>query len=321
MISRDPLTEIMPLQRATDGKTTMTQFEMHACEALGLLKFDFLGLINLTILAEAVELVRDASVHQIDVDNLPLDDTKTFELLGRGDTMGVFQLEGSGMRRYVKELKPTEVRDLAAMVALFRPGPMANIPAYIRRKHGEEPVTYLHESLEPALRDTYGIFVYQEDIMTAAIAMADYTGPEADNLCYAIRKKKESVLRQHEAKFKAGAKKKGIPPGIVDQVFAAFEPFARYGFNKAHATCYGLIAYQTAYLKANYPIEFMTAVLNGFSGARREGGGGDGRVPAPGDRGPHAGRPEELRQLRRRDRCGRRPRGHPLRHGRHQERG
>ncbi len=266
VISRDPLTEIMPLQRATDGKTTMTQFEMHACEALGLLKFDFLGLINLTILADAVELVRTHRSISLDVDNLPLDDTKTFELLGRGDTMGVFQLEGSGMRRYVKELKPTEVRDLAAMVALFRPGPMANIPSYIKRKHGEEAVTYLHDSLEPALRDTYGIFVYQEDIMTAAIAMADYTGPEADNLCYAIRKKKEDVLRQHEAKFKAGAKKKGIPPHIVDQVFAAFEPFARYGFNKAHATCYGLIAYQTAYLKANYPIEFMTAVLNGFSG-------------------------------------------------------
>ncbi|MGH2385251.1 MAG: DNA polymerase III subunit alpha, partial [Candidatus Limnocylindria bacterium] len=264
VISREPLTEIMPLQRATDGKTTMTQFEMHACEALGLLKFDFLGLINLTILADAVELVRTHRSVELDVDNLPLDDARTFELLGRGDTMGVFQLEGSGMRRYVKELKPTEVRDLAAMVALFRPGPMANIPAYIRRKHGEEAVTYLHEALEPALRDTYGIFVYQEDIMTAAIAMADYTGPEADNLCYAIRKKKEDVLRQHEAKFKAGARKKGISPAIVDRVFAEFEPFARYGFNKAHATCYGLIAYQTAYLKANYPIEFMTAVMNGF---------------------------------------------------------
>ncbi|HET9878605.1 MAG TPA: DNA polymerase III subunit alpha [Candidatus Limnocylindria bacterium] len=266
VISREPLTEIMPLQRATDGRTTMTQFEMHACEALGLLKFDFLGLINLTILADAVELVKLHRSVDIDVDNLPLDDARTFELLSTGETTGIFQLEGSGMRRYVKELKPTEVRDLAAMVALFRPGPMANIPAYIRRKHGLEPVTYLHESLEPALKDTYGIFVYQEDIMTAAIAMADYTGPEADNLCYAIRKKKEDVLRQHEAKFKAGAKRKGIPPHIVDQVFAAFEPFARYGFNKAHATCYGLIAYQTAYLKANYPIEFMTAVLNGFSG-------------------------------------------------------
>jgi DNA polymerase III subunit alpha len=264
VISREPLTQIMPLQRATDGRTTMTQFEMHACEALGLLKFDFLGLINLTILADAVELIRRHRGVEIDVDNLPLDDTKTFELLSTGETTGIFQLEGGGMRRYVKELRPTEVRDLAAMVALFRPGPMANIPSYIRRKHGEEAVTYLHESLEPALRDTYGIFVYQEDIMTAAIAMADYTGPEADNLCYAIRKKKESVLREHEAKFKAGAKKKGIPPQVVDQVFAAFEPFARYGFNKAHATCYGLIAYQTAYLKANYPVEFMTAVLNGF---------------------------------------------------------
>ena len=264
VISREPLTEIMPLQRATDGRTTMTQFEMHACEALGLLKFDFLGLINLTILADAVDLIRVHRGVEVDVDKLPLDDTKTFELLSTGETTGIFQLEGSGMRRYVKELKPTEVRDLAAMVALFRPGPMANIPAYIRRKHGLEPVTYLHPSLEPALRDTYGIFVYQEDIMTAAIAMADYTGPEADNLCYAIRKKKESVLREHEAKFKAGAKKKGIPPSVVDQVFAAFEPFARYGFNKAHATCYGLIAYQTAYLKANYPVEFMTAVLNGF---------------------------------------------------------
>ena len=264
VISREPLTEIMPLQRATDGRTTMTQFEMHACEALGLLKFDFLGLINLTILADAVDLIRVHRGVEIDVDKLPLDDTKTFELLSTGETTGIFQLEGSGMRRYVKDLKPTEVKDLAAMVALFRPGPMANIPAYIRRKHGQEAVTYLHPSLEPALHDTYGIFVYQEDIMTAAIAMADYTGPEADNLCYAIRKKKESVLREHEAKFKAGAKKKGIPGSVVDQVFAAFEPFARYGFNKAHATCYGLIAYQTAYLKANYPVEFMTAVLNGF---------------------------------------------------------
>ncbi len=264
VISREPLTDIMPLQRATDGRTTMTQFEMHACEALGLLKFDFLGLINLTILADAVDLIRVHRGVEIDVDKLPLDDAKTFELLSTGETTGIFQLEGSGMRRYVKELKPTEVRDLAAMVALFRPGPMANIPAYIRRKHGQEAVTYLHPSLEPALHDTYGIFVYQEDIMTAAIAMADYTGPEADNLCYAIRKKKESVLREHEEKFKAGAKKKGIPPSVVDQVFAAFEPFARYGFNKAHATCYGLIAYQTAYLKANYPVEFMTAVLNGF---------------------------------------------------------
>ena len=320
VISREPLTEIMPLQRATDGRTTMTQFEMHACEALGLLKFDFLGLINLTILADAVALIRDHRGVEIDVDNLPLDDTKTFELLSTGETTGIFQLEGSGMRRYVKDLKPTEVRDLAAMVALFRPGPMANIPAYIRRKHGEEAVTYLHESLEPALRDTYGIFVYQEDIMTAAIAMADYTGPEADNLCYAIRKKKESVLREHEAKFKAGAKKKGIPPSVVDQVFAAFEPFARYGFNKAHATCYGLIAYQTAYLKANYPVEFMTAVLNGF----RERAEKVAAVVAECRRLGIEVRPPDVQASARAVHGGGRRRwhlGHPLRPGRHQERG
>ena len=156
--------------------------------------------------------------------------------------------------------------------------------------------------------------------MTAAIAMADYTGPEADNLCYAIRKKKEDVLRQHEAKFKAGAKKKGIPPHIVDQVFADFEPFARYGFNKAHATCYGLIAYQTAYLKANYPIEFMTAVLNGFSGRAEKVAAVIAECRHLGHRGAHAGRPEVVRELRRRDRCGRRARGDPLRHGRDQER-
>ena len=298
----------MPLQRATDGRTTMTQFEMHACEALGLLKFDFLGLINLTILADAVELIERHRGIRIDVDALPLDDKKTFDLLSTGETTGVFQLEGGGMRRYVKDLKPTEVRDLAAMVALFRPGPMANIPAYIRRKHGEEPVTYLHPSLEPALRDTYGIFVYQEDIMTAAIAMADYTGPEADNLCYAIRKKKEEVLRQHETKFKAGAKRKGIPPGVVDQVFAAFEPFARYGFNKAHAACYGLIAYQTAYLKANYPVEFMTASLNGFRERAEKVAAVVAECRRLGIEVRAPGRAELPGPLHGRDRCGRRAR-------------
>ena len=212
VISREPLTEIMPLQRATDGKTTMTQFEMHACEALGLLKFDFLGLINLTILADAVQLIRQHRGVEVDVD------TCRSTTPGRSSCCPPARRPACSSSRAracaaTSRSSPTEVRDLAAMVALFRPGPMANIPSYIRRKHGQEAVTYLHPSLEPALRDTYGIFVYQEDIMTAAIAMADYTGPEADNLCYAIRKKKESVLREHEAKFKAGAKKKGIHPG------------------------------------------------------------------------------------------------------------
>ena len=165
------------------------------------------------------------------------------------------------MRRYVKELRPTSVHDLAAMVALFRPGPMDNIPAYIRRKHGQEPVTYLHPLLEPYLEKTYGIFVYQEDIMSAAKALGGFTGPEADTLGYAIRKKKSSVLRAQKERFVTQAAERGVQPQVIDAVFKAFEPFERYGFNKAHATCYGLIAYQTAYLKANYTVEYMTSVL------------------------------------------------------------
>ena len=168
------------------------------------------------------------------------------------------------MRRYIRDLKPTSVYDLAAMVALFRPGPMDNIPAYIRRKHGQEKVVYLHPLLEPYLNKTYGIFVYQEDIMAAAIALGGFTGPEADTLGYAIRKKKSSVLRAQKEKFVTQAAERGVEPRVIDAVFKAFEPFERYGFNKAHATCYGLIAYQTAYLKANYTVEYMTAVLTAF---------------------------------------------------------
>ena len=261
VISREPLTELMPLQRATNSDGLMTQFEMHAVEALGLLKFDFLGLSNLTILRQAVELVKADRGVEIDLDAIPLDDAKTFELLASGETTGVFQLESAGMRRYVRELQPTSVYDLAAMVALYRPGPMDNIPAYIRRKHGQEPVTYLHPLLEPYLEKTYGIFVYQEDIMSAAIALGGFTGPEADTLGYAIRKKKSSVLRAQKEKFVTQAAERGVPAGTIDAVFKAFEPFERYGFNKAHATCYGLVAYQTAYLKANYTVEYMASVL------------------------------------------------------------
>ncbi|HEV8053965.1 MAG TPA: DNA polymerase III subunit alpha, partial [Candidatus Limnocylindrales bacterium] len=264
VISREPLTELMPLQRATNSDSIMTQYEMHGVEALGLLKFDFLGLSNLTILRQAVDLIREERGVVIDLDRIPLDDPKTFQLLGSGETTGIFQLESPGMRRYVKELRPTSVHDLAAMVALFRPGPMDNIPAYIRRKHGLEPVTYLHPLLEPYLEKTYGIFVYQEDIMSAAIALGGFTGPEADTLGYAIRKKKSSVLRAQKDKFVSQAAERGVEPRVIDAVFKAFEPFERYGFNKAHATCYGLIAYQTAYLKANYPVEYMASVLTAF---------------------------------------------------------
>ncbi len=261
VISREPLTELMPLQRATNSDGLMTQFEMHAVEALGLLKFDFLGLSNLTILRQAVELVKAERDVDIDLDAIPLDDATTFELLASGETTGIFQLESAGMRRYIRELRPTSVYDLAAMVALYRPGPMDNIPAYIRRKHGLEPVTYLHPLLEPYLEKTYGIFVYQEDIMAAAMGLGGFTGPEADTLGYAIRKKKSSVLRAQKEKFVTQAAERGVPAQTIDAVFKAFEPFERYGFNKAHATCYGLVAYQTAYLKANYTVEYMTAVL------------------------------------------------------------
>ena len=264
VISREPLTELMPLQKATNSDALMTQYEMHGIEALGLLKFDFLGLSNLTILRKAVDLIREHRGIDIDLDNIPLDDATTFELLALGETTGVFQLESAGMRRYVRELQPTSVFDLAAMVALYRPGPMDNIPAYIRRKHGQEAVTYLHPLLEPYLEKTYGIFVYQEDIMSAAVALGGFTGPEADTLGYAIRKKKSSVLRAQKEKFVSQAAERGVEPQVIDAVFKAFEPFERYGFNKAHATCYGLIAYQTAYLKANYTVEYMTSVLTAF---------------------------------------------------------
>src|SRR5512136_1338605 len=238
----------MPLPRSTNSDSLMTQYEMHAVDALGLLKFDFLGLSNLTILRQAVELIREHRAVEVDLDAIPLDDARTFELLASGETTGVFQLESAGMRRYIRELRPTSVYDLAAMVALYRPGPMDNIPAYIRRKHGQEAVTYLHPLLRPYLEKTYGIFVYQEDIMAAAVALAGFTGPEADTLGYAIRKKKSSVLRAQKEKFVSQAGERGVEPRIIDAVFKAFEPFERYGFNKAHATCYGLIAYQTAYL-------------------------------------------------------------------------
>ncbi len=264
VISREPLTELMPLQRATNSDAVMTQYEMHAVDALGLLKFDFLGLSNLTILRVAVDLIKDHRGVEIDLEKIPLDDARTFELLASGETTGVFQLESAGMRRYIRELQPSTVFDLAAMVALYRPGPMDNIPSYIKRKHGEEKVTYLHPLLEPYLNRTYGVFVYQEDIMSASTALAGFTGPEADMLGYAIRKKKAALMRDMREKFVRQAAERGVKPQVIDAVFAAFQPFERYGFNKAHATCYGLIAYQTAYLKANYTVDYMTSVLTAF---------------------------------------------------------
>ncbi|MGH2452316.1 MAG: DNA polymerase III subunit alpha [bacterium] len=261
IISPEPLIEHVPLQRATKGDLVMTQYDMTAVERIGLLKMDLLGLANLTILDEALRIIEGTRGVRIDLKTIPLEDQKTYDLLSAGETVGIFQLEGAGMTRYLKELRPSRIEDIMAMVALFRPGPMANIPSYIRRKHGREPITYLHPVLEPVLAETYGVMVYQEDVMAVAQAAAGYTLAEADVLCYAIRKKIKDKLEAQRSTFVRGARQRGIPTRTVDQMWEQFEPFARYGFNRAHAACYGLIAYYTAYLKANYAVEYMTAVL------------------------------------------------------------
>ncbi len=273
IISPDPLIEHVPLQKATTtkappagasgtkGDLVMTQYDMIAVEKIGLLKIDLLGLANLTILDTALAIIERTRGVRIDLKSIPLDNQQTYDLLSAGETVGVFQLEGAGMTRYLKELRPSRIEDIMAMVALFRPGPMANIPAYIRRKHGREAITYLHPALEPVLQETYGVMVYQEDVMAVAQAVSGYTLAEADVLCYAIRKKIRDKLEAQREKFIQGARQRGIPRRTVDLLWEQFEPFARYGFNRAHAACYGLIAYYTAYLKANYPVEYMTAVL------------------------------------------------------------
>src|SRR2546428_756108 len=266
IISRDPLIEHVPLQKATKGDLVMTQYDMIAVEKIGLLKMDFLGLANLTILDTAMKIIEKTGSHRVDLQRIPLDDRKTYELLAAGETVGIFQLEGAGMTRYLKELRPSNIQDIMAMVALFRPGPMANIPTYIRRKHGQEPIAYPHPALEPVLRETYGVMVYQEDVMAVAQAVAGFSPAEADVLRYAIGKKIRDKLQQQRAKFMAGCVDQGVSGHVAEQIFEQFEPFARYGFNRAHAACYGLIAYYTAYLKANYSAEYMAAVLSSDAG-------------------------------------------------------
>lgn len=263
VISKDPLTEHVALQLAPQDKTNViTQFEMHTIEDLGLLKIDFLGLSNLTTIEETVRLVRELSGTEIDISRIPLDDEKTFELLRAGNTTGVFQFESSGMKRYMKEIKPTNLEDLIALVALFRPGPMELIPSFIKRKHGEEKITYLHPKLEPIFKNTYGIGVYQEQMMRIARDLAGFSLGEADTLRKAIGKKIKELLDEQEVRLVQGMMKNGIPERTAKQIWELFPPFARYGFNKSHAVCYALIGYRTAYLKANYPIEFMASLLN-----------------------------------------------------------
>ncbi|MEK7608320.1 MAG: DNA polymerase III subunit alpha [Patescibacteria group bacterium] len=267
VISKNPLIEYVPLQFAPqDKENIITQFEMHAIEDLGLLKMDFLGLKNLTIIQDTVRLVRDMKGEEISISNLPLDDAATFEILKAGNTTGVFQFESSGMRRYMKDLEPTQIEDLIALVALYRPGPLELIPSFIKRKHGEEKITYLHPRLEPILKNTYGIGVYQEQMMQIARDLAGYTLPEADTLRKAIGKKIKSLLDEQEEKLVKGMIKSGIDEKTAKKIWELFPPFARYGFNKSHAACYAMIAYRTAYLKARYPDEFMASLLNAESG-------------------------------------------------------
>ncbi len=262
VITKDPLTEYVPCQYVSpDDKTVVTQYSLHPIEDLGLLKFDFLGLSNLTILEHARNIVKITRGVEIDYDSLPLNDEKSFELMREGRTTGVFQLESAGMKRYLKELKPTEIEDIIAMVSLYRPGPMELIPDYIAGKHGTKIPEYLHPKLRPVLEKTYGIAVYQEQVMKMAQELAGFTLGEADVLRKAMGKKIASLLQEQKSKFIEGCVKNGMTKKMGEKIFEFIEPFAGYGFNRSHAACYAMIAYQTAYMKANYPAEFMASLL------------------------------------------------------------
>jgi len=267
VISEEPLINYVPLQRSPqDENIIITQFEMHSIEDLGLLKIDLLGLKNLTIIEETIRLIKELHDEEINISKIPLDDKKTFKLLQEADCTGVFQLESSGMRRNLKELKPTELEDIIAMVSLYRPGPIELIPLFINRKHGREKVKYLHPKLEPILENTYGIGIYQEQMMRIARDLAGFSLAEADTLRKAIGKKIRVLLEAQKEKLIKGMVENGIDEKTAEEIWKLFPPFARYGFNRSHAACYALIAYRTAYLKAHWPIEFMTALLNADAG-------------------------------------------------------
>jgi DNA polymerase-3 subunit alpha len=267
VISKEALTEYMPIQFAPQDKNTIvTQFEMHSVEDLGLLKVDLLGLKNLTIIENSIRLIKENYGIDLDIGKIPLNDKKTFEILQAADTTGVFQLESSGMRRYLKELRPNEIEDIIAMVALYRPGPMEFIPQYINRKFKRERITYLHPKLEKTLKKTYGVMIYQEQLMKVAQDLAGFTLSEADTLRKAVGKKIKSLLDEQSQKMIDGMIKNGIAKNVAEQIWHWFEPFARYGFNRSHAACYAVIGYRTAYLRAHYPVEFYTSLLNSDSG-------------------------------------------------------
>ena len=269
VISEKPLTEYVPLQRSTSGKedsSPTTQYSMHPVADVGLLKMDFLGLANLSILDQCVKLIAETTGEHMGVYDVPIDDEKTFGVLGDGDTFGVFQLESEGMRKNIKQLKPTTINDLAAMIALYRPGPMEHIGTFIEAKHGRAEISYPHDDLRELLEPTYGVLVYQDQVMLIAQAFGGYTLGEADILRKAMGKKSAKVMKAEHEKFNRGALAKGYTEEQANIVFDLMEPFAGYGFNKAHAVSYAYIAYWTAYFKANYPTEYIASVLDSASG-------------------------------------------------------
>ena len=269
VISREPLIKHVPLQKPSRGdeqSVNMTQFAMDDIAKIGLLKMDFLGLINLSVLEKAKQTI--ARIRNIDLDlhHLPLDDKKTFDLLSSGETTGVFQLESAPMRRFIKELKPSCFGDIAAMIALYRPGPKQHIPTFIRAKHGLDPIRFPHPALSEILQETYGVIVYQDQVLLIVQAFAGYSLGEADIVRKAMGKKIPEVMKKEMQRFLDGAKKKGFSKELAEQVWSLIEPFAGYAFNKAHSVSYAMIAYQTAYLKANYSVEFMSALLTRHMG-------------------------------------------------------
>ena len=267
VVSPTAMTDFTPLMLEPNGTKIITQYEMHACEDVGLVKFDILGIRNLSILGAARDIIESSRKIKIDLGHLPLEDKETFSMLSRGETMGAFQLGGSGMTKWLKELKPNRVEDIMVMIALFRPGPMANIPEYIARKNGRSPVTYLHPKMANFLDKSYGILVYQEDILFTALELAGYDWGSVDALRQAIGKKKpKEMAQQHEIFVEGCQKHSAMTKDEAEKIWDLFVPFQGYGFNKAHAASYGLVSYQTAYLKAHYPVEYMTALLSAESG-------------------------------------------------------
>src|SRR5579872_1440290 len=260
VIGDRPLQELVPLYRDPRSDMPVTQFNMKFVEMAGLVKFDFLGLKTLTVLARAVVLLKKRGI-TLDLSAIPLDDQASFDLLTRGDTVGVFQVEGQGMRDVLKKMRPSRFEDIIALVALYRPGPMDDIPKYLRAKHGEEKPDYLHPSLEPILAESYGVMVYQEQVMQIAQVLSGFSLGAADLLRRAMGKKIKSEMEAQRRNFVEGAKARGVPVAQAQMIFEKVEKFAGYGFNKCHSAPYALIAYQTAYMKANYPVEFLAASM------------------------------------------------------------